>query len=239
MTRYLIFGATSGLGAAIADDAFTRGAEVIAIGRNEAALARLSDRGATVHSCELGRSEERSKLWRRLSKHNAAIDRVVFASGVALRGKAGELEPEALRKMFEVNTLTALELIDWSTQLVKGSVVTLFSSNLAQNPLPNTVGYSASKAAVEAAVRASATTLAACGVRVNCIAPGPIDTPMLRSQFVDEQSAEEGITALANLGPMGRIGEVSDVIETLRYIEEATWLTGQVVTIDGGFSCPA
>ena len=239
MSRYLIFGATSGIGAAIADDVLERGEELIAVGRNQEALDRLATRGANIETRDLSRSDDRVELWKRLSAGPFEVDRVVFASGVALRGKPGELEPEGLRQMFEVNTLTALELIDWSMRLTPGSVVTLFSSNLAQNPLPNTVGYSASKAAVEAAMRASATTLAGKGIRLNCIAPGPVDTPMLRGQFADDDSADAGVAALASFGPLGRIGEVSDVVEALRYIEGAAWLTGQVLTLDGGFSCPA
>ena len=239
MSRYLIFGATSGIGAAIADDAFERGAEVIAVGRNQQALEKLQERGALSFCCDLGDNEARVKLWKSLTAERPTIDHVVFASGVAHRGKPGDMDLMSLRTMFEVNTLTALELIQWSMELAENAVVTLLSSNLAQNPLPHTVGYSASKAAVEAAMRASATTLAGQGIRLNCIAPGPVDTPMLRGQFADSNLAEEGVRSLAELGPLGRIGEVSDVVQTLRYIEEATWLTGQVITIDGGFSCPA
>ena len=238
MNRYLIFGATSGIGAAIADDAFARGASVIGVGRNQEALAQLEARGALVFGCDLSDYEARKELWASLSQECSTIDRVVFASGVASRGRPGEFDSEGLRRMFEVNTLSALELIQWSMQLSAESVVTLLSSNLAQSPLPHTVGYSASKAAVEAATRASASTLAGQGIRLNCIAPGPVDTPMLRGQFPSTTSAEQGVASLAGLGPLGRIGEVSDVVQTLRYIEDATWLTGQVITIDGGFSCP-
>ena len=117
--------------------------------------------------------------------------------------------------------------------------MTLLSSNLAQHPLPHTVGYSASKSAVEAACRSAAGTLGRSGIRINAIAPGPVDTPRLRGQFETKEAAEAGLTGLGAAGPLGRIGAVSDVVKTLRYIEEASWLTGQVITIDGGFSCPA
>ena len=70
-----------------------------------------------------------------------------------MRGTVNEMEPDGLRTMFEVNTLAALELIGWSSGLASGSVLTLLSSNLAQHPLPHTVGYGTSKAAVEAACR--------------------------------------------------------------------------------------
>jgi len=61
---------------------------------------------------------------------------------------------------------------------------------------------------------------------------------MLRSQFGEGRAADDGLKALGAQGPLGRVGKVSDVVATLRYIEQASWLTGQVVTIDGGFSCP-
>lgn len=238
MTYHLVFGATSGIGAAIADDRIKRGYSVVAVGRNQSALAALAARGAQVHRCDLIKRDQRQHLWQILEGVRDTTSTVVYASGIAHRGLAGDMLDTDLEEMFQVNTLAALELIRWSTGLRAGSVVTLFSSNLAQAPLPHTVGYSASKAAIEAACRASASTLGASGIRLNAIAPGPVDTPMLRSQFGDDLAAEEGLKVLGEQGPLGRIGKVSDVVDTLRYIEEASWLAGQIMTIDGGFSCP-
>ncbi|MEC8052828.1 MAG: SDR family oxidoreductase [Myxococcota bacterium] len=239
MSSYLIFGATSGIGAAIAEDALERGAQVIALGRNPTALDLLQQKGATTLQVDLSDGDARKGLWRDLNRYQSTVNRVVYAAGIAVRGTANEMEPDGLRTMFEVNTLAALELIGWSSGLVSGSILTLLSSNLAQHPLPHTVGYSASKAAVEAACRSAAGTLGRSGIRINAIAPGPVDTPMLRGQFETKEAAEAGLTGLGAAGPLGRIGAVSDVVKTLRYIEEASWLTGQVITIDGGFSCPA
>ena len=239
MSSYLIFGATSGIGAAIAEDALERGAQVIAVGRNLSALDLLKQKGATTVQADLSDGEARKALWTDLNRHQASVDRVVYAAGIAVRGTVNEMESDGLRTMFEVNTLAALELIGWSSGLASGSVLTLLSSNLAQHPLPHTVGYSASKAAVEAACRSAAGTLGRSGIRINAIAPGPVDTPMLRGQFESKEAAENGLDALGAAGPLGRIGAVSDVVKTLRYIEDASWLTGQVITIDGGFSCPA
>ncbi len=239
MSVYLIFGATSGIGAAIAEDALERGAQVIALGRNLTALDLLKQKGATTLQVDLSDGDARQALWRDLSRYQATVNRVVYAAGIAVRGTADAMEPDGLRTMFEVNTLAALELIGWSSGLASGSILTLLSSNLAQHPLSHTVGYSASKAAVEAACRSAAGTLGRSGIRINAIAPGPVDTPMLRGQLETKEAAETGLTGLGAAGPLGRIGAVSDVVKTLRYIEEASWLTGQVITIDGGFSCPA
>ncbi len=238
MTYHVIFGATSGIGAAIAADFIEEGRAVVAIGRNEAALSKLKAQGARVHQCDLGVREQRNNLWQTLADIRTDTASVVYASGIARRGLAGEMRDDDLEEMFQVNTLAALELLRWSADLPSGAVVTLFSSNLAQAPLPHTVGYSASKAAIEAACRASASTFGSLGIRLNTVAPGPVDTPMLRSQFGEGRAADDGLKALGAQGPLGRVGKVSDVVATLRYIEQASWLTGQVVTIDGGFSCP-
>lgn len=235
--RYLVFGATSGIGAAITEDALERGMGVSCLGRNQEQLEKLAERGAVTHRVDLGDPLERDELWKGLGRQQQT--HVVYAAGLAVRATVDSMTPDGLRSMFEVNTLAPLELIHWAYALPAGSVVTLLSSNLARSPLPHTIGYSASKAALEAACRASASTLGKKGLRLNCIAPGPIDTPMLRGQFSDAAATEAGLAGLASQGPLGRVGEVSDVVRTLRYIEESTWLTGEVITIDGGYSCPS
>lgn len=238
MSSYLVLGATSGIGAAIVDDLLSNGHRVIAVGRNSSVLEELKSRSVQIYQRDLSIPEQRVLLWEELLSQRPLLDHVVYAAGIAIRGTVDVMDAGDLRKMFEINTLAALELMQWCSFLHPGSTLTLFSSNLAQHPLGNTVGYSATKAALEVACRASAYSFGAKGIRINAIAPGPVDTPMLRHQFEGSRSIETCLDELGRFGPLQRIGTVEDVVEAFRYVIHSSWLTGQVVTIDGGFSCP-
>ena len=94
------------------------------------------------------------------------------------------------------------------------------------------VGYAAAKAAQIGLTRSLAAELAPSDIRVNAVAPGCIDTDMLRTL------GEETVTALAEETPMGRIGTPEDVAKAVRFLAspDAAFITGQVLTTDGGFT---
>ena len=127
-----------------------------------------------------------------------------------------------------------------------GSIVTV-SSTLAERPAPSTVGYAGTKAALEATTRGLAKELAARSIRVNAVAPGVVDTDMVRQPRVapgtqvpvgaerDRMVAEQ-LEALAYLHPLGRLGNAAEVAELIVQVLDAEWMTGSVVTLDGGLS---
>ena len=92
------------------------------------------------------------------------------------------------------------------------------------------VHYSASKAAVIGLTKALAKELGPSNVRVNCVAPGVIDTDMV------QVLGQETLDALAKEQiPLGRLGKAEEIAETVLYLARAGYTTGQVITVDGGF----
>ena len=115
--------------------------------------------------------------------------------------------------------------------MAKGGSVTLVSSVAAERGTPGMAAYSASKAATEALARSAAVELAPMVIRVNCVRPGAFSSPMHKR--ITDAMSPEGISAYADKHPLG-FGKPDDVVQAIMYLLTAPWVTGTVLTVDGG-----
>ena len=164
----------------------------------------------------------------------APLSGVVLNAGIRRRGSFID-SGEGLHEQLHANLESPLLLL---RGLLKENVlgnpcsVVFVGSNLAQRGIEGAVAYSAAKGGIEAAVRALARELGPAGVRVNAVAPGLIRTDMTADL------AEDVFDAYAASVPLGRVGEAQDVAPLVAFLlgPEAGYLTGQTITIDGGWS---
>ena len=167
------------------------------------------------------------------ARHGRKVDCVVANAGINVPpGPIAQFDPANFRKLVEVNIVGAFNVLAESARRVAdgGSIVAL-STSLVRHAAPGVGPYSATKAAVESLVRSMAKELSPRNIRVNAVAPGPVDTDLFHAGKTDEMKAR-----MAALSPFNRIGKPGEVAAVVAFLasSKASWIQGQVVQPNGG-----
>jgi NAD(P)-dependent dehydrogenase (short-subunit alcohol dehydrogenase family) len=168
------------------------------------------------------------------------VDVLVNNAGIDLTGDLLEATEEDVRRVMEVNFFGALwMLLAGAPQMHErgGSIINI-TSRLASIGVPTMGIYSASKGALLALTRAAAVELAPQGIRVNAIAPGMVETPLLRDYIASQPEAERTRRRLTDAIPQGRFGHPDDVAAAAVYLasDESSHVTGASLPVDGGYT---
>ena len=231
----LIFGATGGVGSALAAILSAKDVPLVLSGRNEAAVTELADRfAATGITGDVTSEEDLSRI----------IDEAAADEGLAgLAFCVGSIDLKPLRRVtahdltaaFNLNAVAPALAVRKAAPALKkaGGSVVLFSTIAVAQGFTNHAIVSAAKGAVEGLGRALAADLAP-DVRVNVIAPSLMDTPLAASITRSDAMAQ----GIAKLHPIPRLGEANDAAALAAFLltGESPWITGQVMRVDGGRS---
>jgi 3-oxoacyl-[acyl-carrier protein] reductase len=183
---------------------------------------------------DLTNSQEISRVLDDLGKSFKHIDVVVNNAGTALYKLITETTENEWDTLFSVNMKSAYLINNFALKSMisngKGKIVNV-SSIWGQTGASMEVAYSASKGAIISYTKALAKELAPSKINVNCVCPGVIDTKMnarLSASELDEIKSET---------PLGRLGTANEVAELIWFLcsEKADFITGQIITVDGGF----
>ena len=240
----LVTGAARGIGAAIAERLAADGASVAinyATSKEDAeALAeRIRGNGgkAKAIQADIGNPSQAKAFVDAAVKEFGRLDVLVNNAGKFHIGPIGTVDEADVRSLFAVNVdgpifATQAAASYFSTE---GGRVINVSSIAATHPLPGLSVYSATKAALEALTRVWAAELGPRGVTVNAVAPGAVDTAMLKAA-TPRMGGEEAVKGIVARTPLGRLGTPSDVADVVAFLAspDARWVTGQVVEVSGG-----
>jgi 3-oxoacyl-[acyl-carrier protein] reductase len=232
--RVLVTGASKGIGRAVVDRLAADGYEPIGLARTAPAdfpgqfvAADLGDREATAAALDTIVGEGR-------------VDAVVNNVGLARFGHIGSVDLDDLFLTYDMNVRTAVQVVQavlpGMVEAGWGRIVNV--SSLTTTGVDERTPYAAAKGALETATRIWAGELAPSGITVNAVAPGPIETEMYRERS-PVGSAREALV-LKNI-PMKRVGTPAEIAHIICMLlaEDAGYITGQIVRVDGGGSIGA
>lgn len=169
------------------------------------------------------------------------VDVVVNNAGVTIVGAAHELDEDDWDRELAAN-LKSIYLVSkavWPHLLARGGGAILNTASIAGMwAIPADAAYCASKAGAIMLTKCMALDGARAGIRVNCVCPGFVETPMIQGYFADQPDPEASRAFAVGIHPLGRLGAPQDIADAFVYLasDEAGWVTGTALVVDGGLT---
>lgn len=237
----IITGATSGMGKAIALTFVANGAKVILSGRNEErgkALEKELGENTIFIGGDIRNSAYNEQLVTAAIKHFGKLDILSMNAGILGLGSVTQLPEELWKNTMETNLSSIFYLSKYAIpelQKNDGASILINASIAAFKSFPNHPAYCASKAGALALMRQMAVEYAP-KIRVNAMCPGPVDTPLLWNSAKAFDNPNEAVENAANKTLLKRLGKPNDIAKLALFLvsEDASWITGTAMTIDGG-----
>jgi NAD(P)-dependent dehydrogenase (short-subunit alcohol dehydrogenase family) len=241
----VVTGGTSGLGRAGAIRFAREGANVAVASRREEEGRRVVDEissaggEALFFRTDVRVSQDVEALVAQAEDRFGKIDVLYASAGVMLTGTAPETTDDVYEQVLDVNVGGSFRLARYGIPaLVRagGGSIVLTASELGLVGAREAVAYCASKGAVVNMTRALAVDCGELGIRVNCLCPGPIDTPMLRDWFEAGEDPAELERRQTEPVLLKRVGEPEEIAETALFLasDASSFMTGAVIVADGG-----
>ena len=236
----LVTGASRGIGRAIAERLSRDGASVAInyvrnLDKAEEVFTEITSAGGTAFTiqADVCRIDGIQQLFEKTLEHFGRLDILVNNAGIRISPTVADLQEEEFDRLFAINVKGPFFACQQAAhQISDGGRIINISSAVTQMMLSGHSIYAASKAAVDQLTRVFAKEVGGRQITVNAVAPGPVDTELLR-----EGKTEEQIQQMAQMAAFGRLGKVEDIADAVAFLasDDARWITGQVIHVNGGY----
>ncbi len=239
----MVTGAASGIGFSIVKKLLKQGYFIFAIDYDEEKIQTCKKKFSAYkdrivyHSLDLSMGKEIEVFLKTFSKERKCISVLINNVGYQEEVPFLRLNIQQWQRLFRVNLEAAFLLSQAvAKQMIKKNIIgTIINiTSIHDSIIRDIPHYSSSKAALEQLTREMAYSLAKHKIRVNAIAPGAIDTPMIRQELRTREQVEKA----RKLVPLGELGDPDDIAQAVGFLisNKAKYITGTTVTIDGGLS---
>jgi len=241
---FVVTGATSGLGLAIANEIYKHNGKVILIGRDEKKIDQINKKNLKKKNflalkCDITKEMEVKKTFETIEDKYGNIYGLVNNAGInPSRNDVTKTSLIDWRKTLETNLtgafLCSKYAIFYMKKLKKGSIVNI--SSVAASGMKDRVSYASSKAGLIGLTKAMALDHAQDNVRVNCICPGYVPTKLVNNYL--KKLTKKGLEELVKRHPMQKLGKPEDIANATKFLlsNDSEWVTGTVINVDGGYS---
>lgn len=233
---YLVLGATGGIGSVLSRRLSARNAKLALAARSGDSLAALAgELNAFAAPIDAGSFSSVETLAMEAKERFGRLDGIANCVGSLLLKPAHLTREEEWQQVLAANLTSAFSAVRAGGKaLSEGGSIVLVSSAAARIGLANHEAIAAAKAGVIGLTLSAAATYASRGLRVNCVAPGLVRTPLTARLT----ASEAALKASTSLHPLGRAGEPAEVAEVIDWLlgPSSSWVTGQVIGVDGGLA---
>lgn len=238
----LITGGTTGIGFATARLFLDEGANVVITGQNEervkSAGESLGD-GALAIQADVSSLDDMARVVQQIKDKFGKLDVLFANAGIACPMPFSDVNEDNINNQIDVNFKGVIYSIQSALPILNNpSSVVITSTTLIEKGVAGMSVYAATKAAVRSLARTLSAEFAGRGIRVNCISPGLIETPIYSKLGMSEEAVSEWAGQLLTKVPAARLGQADEVAKTVLYMasDDSAYMVGESVLLDGGMA---